>query len=113
VVSSILCITFHSINILSRSLASSGAFITLFAVAIDPLSQQLIAYRTEGEVAKGANATVPITMTYLEVPDNAAAVIGPGWQGLVEVFDQNPKEYSYISAGMKNAIHSGLGNGNE
>jgi hypothetical protein len=93
------------------SLVSLGAFITLFAVAIDPLSQQLIAYRTDSKPTD-VNATIPIAVSYLEVLDNFAAVIGPGWKDLQKV-GLSPTDYSYISVGMKTAVQSGLANGNE
>lgn len=95
-----------------RSLVSLGAFITLFAVAIDPLSQQLIAYRTDSKPTD-VNATIPIALSYTEIADNVEAVLGPGWEELEKVHDLNPTDYSYISVGMKSAVQSGLMNGNE
>ncbi|KAM0721921.1 hypothetical protein Q7P37_002846 [Cladosporium fusiforme] len=96
-----------------RSLASMGAFITLFAVAIDPLSQQLIAYRTESRVVSN-NTTVPVAARYAELSTNVQAVTitGQDYDDLVDL-GGSPPDYAYSSAGMKSAIRSGLGNGND
>lgn len=96
-----------------RSLVSVGAFITLFAVAIDPLSQQLIAYDIDRRHNHDANATIPVVVQYSEVADNIAAINGPDWKDLQDNFDLSPDDYSYISVGMKSAIQFGFANGNE
>jgi hypothetical protein len=51
-------------------------------------------------------------MTYREIADDQAAVIGQGWENLEELYLW-PSDLSYISAGMKSSIQAGLGNGNE
>jgi hypothetical protein len=91
-----------------------GAFITLFAVAIDPLSQQLITYRTERVVSFEANATVPVASRYAELSTNVQSITitGQDYDDLV-AFGGSPPDYAYSSAGMKSAIRSGLGNGSD
>ncbi|CAI6331202.1 unnamed protein product [Periconia digitata] len=93
-----------------RSLVSLGAFITLFAVAIDPLSQQLIVYRTDSKPTD-VNATMPIAVLYHDVATNAEAIVGPGWKDLPKGGNLSPTDYSYISIGMKSAVQSGLASG--
>jgi hypothetical protein len=51
-------------------------------------------------------------MTYREISDDHAAVIGQGWEDLEEMHLW-PSDLSYISAGIKSSIQAGLANGNE
>jgi hypothetical protein len=95
-----------------RSLASMGAVITLLAVAIDPLSQQLVAYRDSSVEVPGASATIPITNDFLELDTDIEGVITSteDYSDLLQLA-QSPSEYAYISVGMKRAIRAGLDNG--
>ena len=95
-----------------RSLASMGAVITLFAVAIDPLSQQLIAYRDSSVEAAGASATILIASEFLELATDVEGAITSteDYMDFLQLA-QSPSEYAYISVGMKRAIRAGLDNG--
>jgi hypothetical protein len=95
-----------------RSLASMGAVITLFAVAIDPLSQQLIAYRDSSVEVPGLNATIPTANEFLELTTNVEGVITSteDYSDFLQLA-QSPSDYAYISVGMKRAIRAGLDNG--
>jgi hypothetical protein len=94
------------------SVASVGAVITLFAVAIDPLSQQLIAYRDSSVQSAGLKATIPTTKEFLELTTSVEGVITSteDYSDLLQLA-QSPSEYAYISVGMKRAIRAGLDNG--
>ena len=97
-----------------KSLASMGAVITLFAVAIDPLSQQLIAYRDSSVESVGLSATIPTANEFLELTTNVEGVITSteDYSDLLQLGPaQSPSEYAYISVGMKRAIRAGLDNG--
>ena len=95
-----------------RSFASMGAVITIFAVAIDPLSQQLIAYRDSSVEVPGITATVPTKNDFLELTTNGEGIVTSteDYQDLLQL-SQSPSDYAYISVGMKRAIRAGLDNG--
>jgi len=94
-----------------RSFASMGAVITLFAVAIDPLSQQLIAYRDGSIEAPGVNATISTANEFLELTTSEGAVTSTEDYSDLLQLSQSPLDYAYISVGMKRAIRAGLDNG--
>lgn len=91
-----------------------GAFITLFAVAIDPLSQQLVSYHPGSVETNDTVASLPRAIEYHELGTNLDAVIvlGQDTDALIDL-DENPGDYAYISVDMKSAIRSGLVYGNE
>jgi len=89
-----------------------GAVITLLAVAIDPLSQQLVAYRDSSVEVSGLHAIIPTANEFMEITTNVEGVITSteDYQDLLQLA-QSPSDYAYISVGMKRAIRAGLGNG--
>jgi hypothetical protein len=89
-----------------------GAVITLLAVAIDPLSQQLVAYRDSSVEVSGLHAIILTANEFLEITTNVEGVITSteDYQDLLQLA-QSPSDYAYISVGMKRAIRAGLGNG--
>lgn len=88
------------------NISSLGAFLMILAVAIDPMSQQLLS-TIQKQVASppGNNATIPILSRWIDETGQASiAIAGDG---------SNAASSSSLSNGMTSAIQSGFYYGNQ
>ncbi|KAK3725448.1 hypothetical protein LTR37_000418 [Vermiconidia calcicola] len=88
----------------NRNLSSIGAFLMLLNLAIQPLSQQLVAYVDIRVPSNSGNATIGILNGWSEDLADAGNIVVPNAGG-------EPSQYSAITIGMTNSIQAALFHG--
>ncbi|KAK4553692.1 hypothetical protein LTR86_009190 [Recurvomyces mirabilis] len=96
-----------------RSFAAIGSVVVILGIAIDPFTQQLVAYRTQ-HISTASMPDVPISSCWWDQLDNGptgqaqAIQVGTNTTDCYSSSADSPARYNSISSGMKGAILQGL-----